>query len=1004
MKQLLPEEAPVDIGAMCAAGMSPLPLGSSFTVRRDKLVRDLVMQGRRAGIVVMYAPKGFGKTAMALQYAEQIRTDPSRGWAQMVEAEGALAEELMLQLDEIEQGTPQVMRPFVAIENVPCLSADETEALVSRLRDLRAKGFEFLLTCEPSNMRLVRALGDSIKVNAQKLRVQPREYSDWARIYAISNQLDVYGLTLGIPALVAALQASVEEGAETESLLETSIVDVYGSILVDLANSNRSLLKLVCLMLLVGQGSVAELERCGVRAQAEDLAALVRDYPAFGYEPAGRTFYCLGTDEDARARVREMVLALYPGLCARAARVHLKAGRTDCAVALAERFMDDAGARELIGQFPMQIVLAGHATFVSAATAPLLDAEPPLDNSMGLLVAYFAANLTLGNLRAARSAARLLRARADRIAGEVAAEDWRELGALAALWGGCKGLELPEVDLGASGSVPDSAVEALEAYVRAERDLVAGAGATCALNVPCEPLVGGNELDIPHLLVYMERLLEEVVEGSLEGIDERDRMLAEFEPVLRRRRLAPVLDRLRMVVSARRLFACMPVVDERAFVDAGNMAIRESNTDLQLFCMLLEGWNAVGLGQSVNGRFRGQQVQKLASEGNAYLQGSASLLEKTAALACTSRVAVKEEAELLDLSTGAAGPVRAWCTALHLSQARYDSELAAWYSMHKRELLEPAFRVLARKAMHELGEGADSLRRLMPHAVRERYMIEQGAPAALPAEMLEDDREEAELGVVSFSLFGGFVAERNGHVVTDARWQRKKCTVLAARLALAHGSFVGRKALTEELWPKAPYGRAREYLYVALSSLRGALGQVSGGPRYVLSQGDGVALNMEFVTSDVYRFERMARTILLKKTGVSAPQLIDLCIKMEQLYKGPLYVPNSGDATYFVHMRRRLQSKFVDCMLRGINAAVEEGDASAASWLVEAALKQEPMREDLIRAAMTVYDMGGRRREIVELYAAHLHQLESEVQGLPDPETRHAYEQIVGRAKQRVLI
>ncbi len=1001
---MLPKELPATIEDIRAARADPLPMGVTFTVQRRKLVRDLVAQGRRAGIVVIYAPRGFGKTALALQYAEEIRTDPARGWAQMVEAEGALVEELMVQLEELEQTAPEAMRPFVAIENVPCFSATETSAFVEKLRELRARGFEFLLTCEPSNKELVRALGDSVKVNAQKLKVQPREYSDWARVYTISSQLDVYALTQGIPSLVAALQASVEKGERVSELLESGIVDVYGGMLVDMSESNRRLLKLACLMILVGEGRVSELERCGVRVQADDLAALVRDYPAFGYDAAERTFCCLGSEGDARARVREMALAVCPGLEARAARVHLRAGRCDCAVALAERFMDERGARELIAQFPLKIVLAGHASFVTAAAEALMGSGEDFAGSLGLLAAYHAACLVSGGLRAARASARLLRMQAARISHEVSARDWQELVALNAAWPNCRGIELPQVEYPRGGEGLSAAARALRAHARAERELVGGAGITEALDGLRANVCSANELDIPQLLLMMDRLLADVLDGSFEGIDECDRVFAEYEPILRRRRLSSLLDRLRMVVSMRRLFSCAPVVDERAFVDAGNAAIRTSDTDMQLFCMLLEGWSAVSMGQAVNARFRAQQVLKLASDEALFLRDCAELLEKTAMLMATSRVAVKEEAELLDLGEGSLRPAAAWCVALHLSQARYDSELSAWYSIHKRELLDARVRVFARKAMHDLGTGADALRRLMTNEVRERYSLEGDAKTPSPLEMMLESQEAPELGVVSLSLFGGFTAERNGHVVTDARWQRKKCTVLAARLALAQGSFVTRKVLTEELWPKAVYTRAREYLYVSLSSLRGALGQVAGGPCYVLVQGDGVALNMEYVTSDVGQFERLARTILLKKSGVSSPQLVELCLKMEQLYRGPLFVPNNGDAAYFVRMRRRLQNKFVDCMVRGINAAIEEGDISSAAWLVEAALKQEPTREDLIRAAMMVYDLGGRRREVVELYSSHLNVLESEVQGLPDPETRKSYEAIIERVKQRGLL
>lgn len=51
-----------------------MPLGSSYTVRRDRLMNELIAKGRKAGIVVLYAPDGFGKTSVLLQYAQEVKT------------------------------------------------------------------------------------------------------------------------------------------------------------------------------------------------------------------------------------------------------------------------------------------------------------------------------------------------------------------------------------------------------------------------------------------------------------------------------------------------------------------------------------------------------------------------------------------------------------------------------------------------------------------------------------------------------------------------------------------------------------------------------------------------------------------------------------------------------------------------------------------------------------------------------------------------------------------
>lgn len=108
--------------------------------------------------------------------------------------------------------------------------------------------------------------------------------------------------------------------------------------------------------------------------------------------------------------------------------------------------------------------------------------------------------------------------------------------------------------------------------------------------------------------------------------------------------------------------------------------------------------------------------------------------------------------------------------------------------------------------------------------------------------------------------------------------------------------------------------------------------------------------------------------------------------------------PDSGCTAYYLHMRRAYQMKFADCMVRGIEAALEMDDLPSASWLVEAVLRQAPLREDVIRCAMRIYDKTGRRREIVELYNNHLHLLEQELGSIPEEETRLTYESIIGRA------
>lgn len=82
---------------------------------------------------------------------------------------------------------------------------------------------------------------------------------------------------------------------DVAGLLENEIVNVYGAALADLASlDNNALFCVACLMVLMGEGNIAELEACGVRLSMVDQSYFVRDYPIFGLDPAERSFTCLG--------------------------------------------------------------------------------------------------------------------------------------------------------------------------------------------------------------------------------------------------------------------------------------------------------------------------------------------------------------------------------------------------------------------------------------------------------------------------------------------------------------------------------------------------------------------------------------------------------------------------------------------------------------------------------------------------------------------------------------
>lgn len=955
-----------------------MPLGSSYTVRRDRLMNELIAKGRKAGIVVLYAPDGFGKTSVLLQYTQEVKSDPTRGPVRIIEADRAIGREVFMQLEVVTDELKDKPHSLIAIDNVPNLSQSETEELIDRIRSLRAMGVGVFLSCRPSNRQLIHGLGDSIKVNAQMLKVHAYEYSAWASAFSISTSLDFYQLTQGVPELVSAMQSGLYGQGDVAQMLENEIVNIYGAALVDLASlENNALFSVACLMVLMGEGNISELEACGVRLSAIDQSYLVRDYPIFGVDPADRSFTCLGTEDNARLRLRKLVAEIRPELVVRAARILIKAGRCDTAMDLADAFLDRSAVLELAGQYGVDLALTGRGGDVCRAALGKTEAdgrvsEPTPDEALGI---YLAA-VSVSNTKLARYMASIIEHAGEQAICELDPVSWKVAHAFTAACYGDSGLGLPASHTALGSEASCAALDMLSAHIEIKHGLTERAKGGEILAGLKTDKVYDCELDIAGTFVRADRMLTELFDGSYAGTDERDDEMALTLEALEARDIRALAVWVRMVLSARRLFAGMPVTDEQAFNELDRFAVRVRDNQVQLFGLILEGWQSLAEGRPVNAKFRAVQVLRLAEESIGYIRDNALLLERAAYLRNTSMVSVREEAELLDLSRTQVGGAEAWMVALHLASAGRDSDLAAWMSMNRPGILDPSYRLFARLAMHCLGEPAARIRKKLPVRELSRYSLRDDFEGEGERLFQAGDAEGVDvIGHIEIRMFGAFRAERDGFPITDKMWRRKKAATLAERLALGMDALVDRETLAMELWPHAEFNSARNNLYSTISRLRSALGPTPDGKSCVLIQNECIGLNGDYVKTDVRLFDQISREVLGNRTGARGPHLIELCLKIEQLYAGPLYVPNGCNPTYFLRMRRIMESKYIDCMIRGANAALEENDLQSAVWLVESGLRQETAREDMVRCAMRVYGAAGRRRDIVELYSGHMHHL-----------------------------
>lgn len=973
-------------------------------VRRARILREIGLHARDAVATLVTAPDGFGKTTLLAQRVSEVQSDAERGVARIVDAAGMDAERLYELLGDLEGRLEPRMRPLIAIDNLPTLRETAIQGFADRIRALHEKGFELMVACRPSNRAFVQHMGDAYKVGPQALLVRPKEFSDWATMLGISGELDVYELTQGVPGLVAML--SVVDGRQVgvEAFSESAAA-LYRAVLEELRGERDALYRTACLLLLTGSGLLRDFERVGMRVRTQTWSRLAREYPIFGVDVERGTYRCIARHGRAMEALRREVVRARPLFAARAIKVLMAVGNVDAAVGVTEMMERPEDALGVLAEYPSAFALSGNISFVRKMMEVVGDVTSAA-MPVGSILAIYLAAMASGELRVARALSAELRRRSREIEGQIDPGSWTEAEALVGLWPGCSGVGLPEVSPSYVKGRETAAARELKMHGRVCGELIGGSGAleldACVQGFDA---LAGDGVSVPKVLLVCDRALIDAMCGDAGDVRACDEKMREMVRRLLERRLTPIATHVRMVAATCRLLSGLPVTDERAFVDEGTLSVRMSDFPMQLFCLVGEGWQAMETGQCTNALFRARQVLKLAEEGQWVIVSWARMLECCAHVCATSRMSLDEEANMLDLSGAAEHPVDAWTVALKLAAARRTSELGAWCSLNKDALFIRGFMAFAKQALALLGDKVAAMDRLLPRD----YLMGNGlslvdgglAPAPQRVGMRDADMLLAQVNV---SLFGGFQVERGGHVVTDAAWRRRKACVIAARLVLADGAFVSRRELGDEIWPDKDYLHAREAVYAGLTSLRSAFGQCAEGPQYVLAQGEGVAINTEYVVSDTMRFDALARDILLRRTGTTGRQLVDACLRLDEIYTGPLYVPNVGDTEYYVHQRHVYQTKFVDCMMRGIGAALEMDDLPVASWLVEAALRQSPLREDVIRAAMHIYDMSGRRREVVELYTGHAHVLERELHALPEKETRMAYEEILRKEGREVLL
>lgn len=233
---------------------------------------------------------------------------------------------------------------------------------------------------------------------------------------------------------------------------------------------------------------------------------------------------------------------------------------------------------------------------------------------------------------------------------------------------------------------------------------------------------------------------------------------------------------------------------------------------------------------------------------------------------------------------------------------------------------------------------------------------------------------------IELRILGAFALLRDGAPVSPL--PGRKAQALVAYLALRGGRLQNREHLAALLWGDRQDEQARQSLRQAVSALRKAMGDSDG--KILVSDGDGLRLDIRAVTVDALSFERAASAIEPERLREGLA-----------LFHGDLLASLAGIYEEFDQWvtaeRLRFRGLAADALDRFTALA---GDAAADPEIAAAAvrlLQLDPLAEPAHRALMRHYHARGQRAPALRQFEQLARLLRRELDADPDPETQQLH-------------
>lgn len=253
-------------------------------------------------------------------------------------------------------------------------------------------------------------------------------------------------------------------------------------------------------------------------------------------------------------------------------------------------------------------------------------------------------------------------------------------------------------------------------------------------------------------------------------------------------------------------------------------------------------------------------------------------------------------------------------------------------------------------------------------------------------------------------LLGGFDVLRDGRRAAQACYG--KLQALLAYLATESDQLHTRQALAGLLWPERDEEHARQSLRQALSALRDALGDESGGLLSVSR--DTVALNPAAYQLDITAFD--AQIPPACPPGLQTRAACRRCHQNAAAqYRGAflagLSLPDAPEFDSWLALKRERFARRA-AQLYGHLAACHEqsGEFAGALDYAREQLRIDPWDEAAHRQVMRVLALGGSRNAALDHYRRMRAQLSAELGVEPDAASRDLYASIRAGHTARIML